>query len=52
MMRFQFAIIHVPGKNLTVADALSRAPVDEARDSDQILQEEEDAFVDTKPPYN
>ena len=27
MMRFNFTISHVPGKELTIADALSRAPV-------------------------
>ena len=46
MMRFQFTITHVPGKHLTVASVQSRAPVDEARGSDRILQEEVDAFVD------
>ena len=45
MMRFLFTISHVPGKNLTVADTLSRAPLEETRDSDQTLQEEADALV-------
>ena len=39
MMRFLFSITQ---KNLIVADALSRAPLD---DSDQILQEEAEIFV-------
>lgn len=26
LMRFTFAIYHTPGKNLTIADTLSRAP--------------------------
>ena len=45
MMRFLFTISHVRGKNLTVADTLSRAPLEETSDSDQTLQEEVDAYV-------
>ena len=45
MMRFLFTISHVPGKNLTVADTLSRAPLEETSDSDQTLQEKVDAYV-------
>ena len=44
-MRFQFSIYHVPGKNLTIADMLSRAPLDELKESDHTLQEETDTFV-------
>lgn len=29
LMRFQYAISHIPGKELITADALSRAPVSE-----------------------
>ena len=42
MMRFTYTISHVPGRNLTIADTLSRAPLE---DSDSTLQEEADAFV-------
>ena len=45
MMRFQFSIYHVPGKSLIVADTLSRAPLSGVTDSDRILQEDADAFV-------
>ena len=40
MMRFQFSISHVPGKDLIFADALSRAPVADAISDDILLQEE------------
>ena len=46
MMRFQFTIGHVPGKELTIADALSRAPVSKASAADELLQREATAFVD------
>ena len=45
MMRFQFSVYHVPGKSLIVADTLSRAPLSGVKDSDRILQEDTDAFV-------
>ena len=45
MMRFHFSIHHVPGKNLIIADMLSRAPLDEHKDSDHVFAEETDAFV-------
>ena len=46
MMRFQFTIGHVPGKELTIADALSRAPVSKASAADELLQREATAYVD------
>ena len=45
MMRFQFTISHVPGKELIVADALSRAPVADPSSADRGLQEEANVFV-------
>ena len=32
LMRFKFSISHVPGKSLTTADALSRAPIRTSQD--------------------
>jgi len=34
LMRFTFAISHVPGKDLTIADTLFRAPIATASDTD------------------
>ena len=42
MLRFLFSIHHVPGKHLTVGDALSRAPLHQEETD---LQDEADAFV-------
>ena len=47
MMRYDFTISHVPGKDLTIADALSRAPSSTATSDDQSLQREVDAYVQT-----
>ena len=46
MMRFTFTISHVPGKDLIIADSLSRAPVDEPVEADMMLEEETRAFID------
>jgi transposase InsO family protein len=46
MMRFQFTISHVPGKELTIADALSRAPAGTPSERDELLQLETTAYVD------
>lgn len=43
-MRFQFKIVHVPGKELNTADAFSRAPLN--TDSDQDRSDQVDAYVD------
>ena len=42
LMRFSFSISHVPGKELSTADALSRAPISA---SDELLSDEVDAYV-------
>ena len=44
-MRFQFSILQVPGKSLTTADALSRAPWSEPLEGDKLLQDEADVYV-------
>ena len=46
MMRYYFTISHVPGKDLIIADTLSRAPITAACESDQLLQKEAECFVD------
>ena len=45
MMRFDFTISHVPGKDLTIADALSRAPVSTPTVVDDHLEKETTAYV-------
>ena len=44
LMRYQFSIYHVPGKDLTIADALSRAPSSEATEEDLYLKEEVEGY--------
>ena len=45
LMRFKFSISHVPGKNLTIADALSRAPVTQPSDEEKAQHNDIEAFV-------
>ena len=45
MMRFSFTITHVPGKELVIADTLSRAPAGEAIQAENLLEEESRAYV-------
>ena len=45
LMRYSYTISHVPGKQLIVADALSRAPVSTSSADDLTLQAEVDAFL-------
>ena len=44
-MRFDFTISHVPGKNLTIADTLLRAPCSNSTQDDRLLHDEADAYV-------
>ena len=46
MMRFEYVITHVPGKQLQIADALSRSPVSLATDAYYELQRDISAYVD------
>ena len=45
LMRFSFTISHVPGKELSTADALSRAPIANVSSSTELSAEEVDAYV-------
>ena len=44
-MRFQFTIGHVPGKELTIADTLLRAPQSNPTATEELLQLEANTFV-------
>ena len=45
LMRFLYSITYIPGKNLTVADTLSRAPVLMSSASDDEVRAEVETFV-------
>ena len=45
LMRFTYIISHVPGKNLTVADTLSRAPVTSPTSEDTQFSSSVEAYV-------
>ena len=45
MMRFLFTISHVPGKDLAIADTLSRAPASTPTAEDESLQHEVTSYV-------
>ena len=45
LMRFNFTVSHVPGKNLVVADTLSRAPVSSGVTDDEEFQQEVEAYI-------
>ena len=47
MMRYCFTISHVPGKDLIVADMLSRAPTSTPTSADQQFHHEGNAFINT-----
>ena len=46
MLRFNFNIVFVPGKNLVIADALSRAHLMVPNQHDKHFEEEVQAYVD------
>ena len=46
MLRFDFNIVYVPGKNLVMADALSRAPLMAPGQHDNHVEEDVQAYVD------
>ena len=45
LLRYNYTISHIPGQDLVTADALSRAPVSDSTASDQLLEEEVDAYI-------
>ena len=47
MLRYHFTISHIPGKDLVIADMLSRAPTGIPTTSDQSLHDEANAFIKT-----
>ena len=47
MLRFHFTISHVPGKQLTIADMLSRAPTEVYDCNDQELEQDSQVFVNS-----
>ena len=45
LMRFHFTISHVPGKDLSTADTLSRSPVQGSSFTDEQFNQEVEAYV-------
>ena len=45
LMKFSYQISHIPGKNLVIADVLSRAPSPHISTADYELKTEVDAYV-------
>ena len=45
LMRFKYDIVHVPGKDMWTADALSRAPQATQSEADLLFQEETDIYM-------
>ena len=45
LMRFSYSVSHVPGKELIMADTLSRAPVSNSNTDDVEFQQKVEAFV-------
>ena len=46
LMNYHYSIIHIPGKQLETADALSRATSSLPQEPDQMLQEESNIYLD------
>ena len=47
LMRFTFTVSHIPGKDLTIADTLSRAPTGTATNADSQFSQDIELFVNT-----
>ena len=47
LMRYTFTVTHIPGKDLTIADTLSRAPTATASDADTQFYQDTEMFVNT-----
>ena len=47
MLRYQFTISHILGKELVIADMLSRTPTNTPTGSDHVLHQEANIFVNT-----
>ena len=47
LMQFDYTIVHIPGKSLCTADALSRSPIEMNSCSDSNLEQEVNAYVDS-----
>ena len=47
LMQFVFTVTHIPGKDLTIADALSQAPTAAASDADTQFSHDVEMFVNT-----
>ena len=45
LMRFNFTITHIPGKDLSTADALSRAPISSPTSNQELSSDEVDAYI-------
>lgn len=48
LLRYDYDIVHIPGKSFIIADTLSRAPLSDTLSSDNLqLEKEVQVFVDT-----
>ena len=46
-MRFDYTIVHIPGKSICTTDALSRPPIEMTSCSDSSFEQEVDAYVNS-----